>query len=224
MGITTAQGEKVLFETRQHWVVMVAPGLLVLLGLLNMRSFGALFLLIGLPWLLLTFIDWNTARYYVTTHRVIANWWEPLLSWKKLDLRVSHINSIDIKTTAFGALLGMFGQGYSTLVVVTSDSANNISVRKVFKASEFKHMFTEAATAFDDGRHHMANKVAGLNAAACPSCGQLQLAGATFCAGCGTKLALTCTGCGASVVGQFCAGCGQPVAAIAAAPQPAVLG
>jgi class 3 adenylate cyclase len=58
----------------------------------------------------------------------------------------------------------------------------------------------------------------------CPSCGRANPADASFCAGCGGRLARACAACGRAndADARFCNGCGQPLAAAepAAAPPP----
>src|SRR5581483_3644544 len=54
----------------------------------------------------------------------------------------------------------------------------------------------------------------------CSGCGQVNRAGARFCAGCGAALALRCGSCSCELAPQarFCDACGAPVTAAVAAP------
>src|SRR2546425_12965908 len=70
-------GEKVVYQTRLHWIVFVGPGLLILLGLLlkggsDTSGIGNFFIGLGLIMGVAAAINRSTSEFAVTDKRVLV--------------------------------------------------------------------------------------------------------------------------------------------------------
>ncbi len=121
-------GEKVLYKTRLHWVVLLGPivagvffglpGLVLLIGSLfkrtgqssGMAGGGLLFIIIATVCVLLGFLGRNATEMAVTNKRVIIK--TGLLRRRTFELLLSKVESIGVDEGLLGRMLG-----YGTVVV-----------------------------------------------------------------------------------------------------------
>ena len=228
--IPLSPGEQLKFQTNPHWVLFLPPTAFFIL-VLSVRysgGFGPLTLLSplallgSLVWFAGAILDFTTSVYIVTSHRIYARWRHGLF-WIKsghLDIRRRQIESTSRGSTLLGTLLGLVGHGFGS-VLVRGSGAGTVLIHKVFRPMEFKAALDEALRVMDDGERQAdltgkatATAMAGLQGGStCPKCAALSPAGTAFCGSCGTKLAMACSKCGASVSGAFCGSCGTPATA-----------
>ncbi len=125
------EGEKIVYETRLHWIVLVAP---VLLGLLfastgaamfvlagrngdaagavpeSLKILGAAFLAIALVFIARAFLMRNATEMTVTNKRVFVK--IGLAARRTIELLLSRVESIGVEENVMGRMLG-----YGTVIV-----------------------------------------------------------------------------------------------------------
>jgi uncharacterized membrane protein YdbT with pleckstrin-like domain len=126
-------GETVIYRTRLHWIVMLGhlivgclllglPGVLLLYHVLSqagpesgtshiMQSAGIGLLVCGLIAILMGMVRRNATEMAVTNRRVIIK--IGLVSRKTIEMLLNKVESIEVRETTFGRLLG-----YGTIVVI----------------------------------------------------------------------------------------------------------
>lgn len=135
---TLVPGEKVVFQTRLHWIVMLANlitalalfalggGLLWYLSthrgfdtatLLGMQITGAVLIGGGLIALLAGAVRRNATEMAVTNRRVVVK--TGLMRRKSIEMLLNKVESIEVRESAWGRLLG-----YGAIVVVGSGGSS----------------------------------------------------------------------------------------------------
>ena len=126
-------GEKVIYETRLHWIVMLGhmavgflllalPGALLLYYARNqsgidskelhlMEGGAAVLLISGLVVILAGMVRRNATEMAVTNRRVVIK--TGLASRKTIEMLLNKVESIEVSETAAGRMLG-----YGTIVVI----------------------------------------------------------------------------------------------------------
>jgi hypothetical protein len=130
---TLVPGEKVFYQTRLHWIVMVGhifvgclllglPGLLLLYYAFHqngidettlhiMQGGGVVLLACGMIAIVMGMVRRNATEMGVTNRRVVIK--TGLASRKTIELLLNKVESIEVSETAVGRILG-----YGTIVVI----------------------------------------------------------------------------------------------------------
>ena len=134
--------ERVLYKTRLHWIMLLKPWLLVLLGVAvfawswwveessgawvdtrsALRYLGGAVTVAGLLWLLVRYIEMRTSEFAATTVRLILK--VGLIARYTTELLISRVESIAIAQSLAGRLLD-----YGDLTVTGTGG-----VREVFRS------------------------------------------------------------------------------------------
>lgn len=126
-------GETVIYQTRLHWIVMLGhivvgslllalPGVILLYYALTQRGTdsanphvmeigGVALLVCGIVVMLVGMVRRNATEMAVTNRRVVIK--TGLASRKTIEMLLSKVESIEVKETAFGRMLG-----YGAIVVI----------------------------------------------------------------------------------------------------------
>ena len=126
-------GEKLIYETRLHWIVMLGhlaagclllglPGALLLyyarsqtgmeIGTVHiLEGGGAVLIVCGVVAILMGMVRRNATEMAVTNRRVVIK--TGLASRKTIEMMLNKVESIEVNETAFGRMLG-----YGTIVVI----------------------------------------------------------------------------------------------------------
>jgi len=126
-------GETVIYQTRLHWIVMLGhvlagcllfglPGILLLYyastqngieptTLHILEGGGAALVVCGVATILMGMVRRNATEMAVTNRRVVIK--TGLASRRTMELMLNKVESIEVRETAFGRLLG-----YGTIVVI----------------------------------------------------------------------------------------------------------
>jgi hypothetical protein len=126
-------GETVIYQTRLHWIVMLGhivvgslllalPGVILLYYALTqsgtdsanphvMEIGGVVLLVSGVVVILVGMVRRNATEMAVTNRRVVIK--TGLASRKTIEMLLSKVESIEVKETAFGRMLG-----YGAIVVI----------------------------------------------------------------------------------------------------------
>lgn len=124
------EGEKIIFKTRLHWIVLVVPALLALLfaglGIYllvransadespnaahAMLGGGAIFLVIAVIFLARGILRRNSTQMTVTNMRVVAN--VGIAARRSIEIFLSRVESIGVEESVMGRMLG-----YGTVIV-----------------------------------------------------------------------------------------------------------
>lgn len=126
-------GETVIYQTRLHWIVMLGqiivgslllalPGVILLYYALTRRGTdganshvmeigGVALLVCGIVVILVGMVRRNATEMAVTNRRVVIK--TGLASRKTIEMLLSKVESIEVKETAFGRMLG-----YGAIVVI----------------------------------------------------------------------------------------------------------
>jgi uncharacterized membrane protein YdbT with pleckstrin-like domain len=126
-------GEKVIYETRLHWVVMLShllvgglllalPGILLLAYALGntqiesstlhaMEAGAGVLLAFGVVVIIVGMVRRNATEMAVTNRRVVIK--TGLASRKTIEMLLNKVESIEVSETTFGRMLG-----YGTIVVI----------------------------------------------------------------------------------------------------------
>jgi uncharacterized membrane protein YdbT with pleckstrin-like domain len=145
-------GEKVIYETRLHWIVMLGhiivgcllldlPGAVLIYYALSengmetrdahlMLGGGVALLICGAVVILIGMVRRNATEMAVTNRRVVIK--TGVVSRKTIEMLLNKVESIEVSETAFGRMLG-----YGTIVVIgtggTPEPFHNIA-----RALEFR--------------------------------------------------------------------------------------
>jgi uncharacterized membrane protein YdbT with pleckstrin-like domain len=115
--------ERVLYKTRLHWILLLKPSLLVLLGLVIMgfswwadglsawwmeapsalRYLGGAVAVAGLVWVFVHYVEMMTSEFAVTTVRLILK--VGLIARYTTELLISKVESIGVAQSLTGRLL-----------------------------------------------------------------------------------------------------------------------
>jgi uncharacterized membrane protein YdbT with pleckstrin-like domain len=150
-------GEKVIYQTRLHWIVMIwhlivgclllgLPGVLLLYYALSengmetrdvhlMEGGGVALLVCGAVVILLGMVRRNATEMAVTNHRVVIK--TGLVGRKTIEMLLNKVESIEVRETAPGRMLG-----YGTIVMIgtggTSDPFHKMAHPLEFR-SQVQH-------------------------------------------------------------------------------------
>lgn len=104
------ENERVVYQTRFHWVLFLGPAMLIIFGGLSIPGKGLKALVpvaIGMAWGVLSYIKYNRSLVRVTNQRVLIR--SGLLVRKPYTILLSDISYVDYYQPSFGAMLN-FGK------------------------------------------------------------------------------------------------------------------
>jgi membrane protein YdbS with pleckstrin-like domain len=104
------ENERVVYQTRLHWVLFLGPAMLIILGGLSFPAKGlkALVLVaIGIVWGFISYIKFNRSLIRVTNQRVLIR--VSFLVRKVYSISLSDISYVDFYQPSLGAMLN-FGK------------------------------------------------------------------------------------------------------------------
>jgi uncharacterized membrane protein YdbT with pleckstrin-like domain len=154
-------GEKVIYETRLHWIVMLGhlvvgclllglPGLVLLYYALNqngmetrdvhlMEGGGVALLICGVVVIVIGMVRRNATEMAVTNHRVVIK--TGLVGRKTVEMLLNKVESIEVSETALGRMLA-----YGTIVIIgtggTSDPFHKMAHPLEFR-SQVQHQIEQ---------------------------------------------------------------------------------
>jgi uncharacterized membrane protein YdbT with pleckstrin-like domain len=149
--------ERVLYKTRLHWVLMLRPVLVVVLGLAMaacswwadassdwwtdarsaLRYVGAAAVLAGLLWALVRYVEMRTSEFAVTNIRLILK--VGLIARYTTELLISKVESIAVAQSLAGRVLG-----YGDLTVTGTGGAREV-FRRVKDPISFRNHVQRAS-------------------------------------------------------------------------------
>lgn len=179
-------GERVVHQSRLHWIVFLAPTLLLALGVLmftrGQEVLGAALLLLLLAAITAfgSAIQLQTSEFGVTNRRVLIK--TGLISRRSLDITLGKVESVEVEQGILGRLLD-----YGTIVVIGSGTTRgrfkNIADPMAFRLHVNDQI--EQRTRADSP----AVMTAGRGERECPYCAEVIMAKAKFCKHCGREVA-----------------------------------
>ena len=119
------EGERIVYKTRLHWIVLVVPALLAVIfgaagiallalskgrsgdaptGSEAMMAAGTMLLLIGLVFIARGILKRNSTQMTVTNMRVVAN--VGIAARRSIEIFLSRVESIGVEETMAGRMLG----------------------------------------------------------------------------------------------------------------------
>lgn len=104
------ENERIVYQTRLHWVLFLGPAMLIVLGGLSLPSkgFKALIIVaIGLAWGIISYIKFNRSLFRVTSQRVLVS--VSFLVKRPYIISLSDIRLIDSYQPSLGTMLN-FGK------------------------------------------------------------------------------------------------------------------
>jgi membrane protein YdbS with pleckstrin-like domain len=104
------ENERVVYQTRLHWTLLLGPAMLIILGGLwfSTKGWKALVVLaIGLAWGIISYVKFNNSLIRVTNQRVIIR--ASFLIRKPYIISLADISLIDTYQPSLGAMLN-FGK------------------------------------------------------------------------------------------------------------------
>jgi membrane protein YdbS with pleckstrin-like domain len=104
------ENERIVYQTRLHWVLFLGPAMLIVLGGLSLPSkgFKALIIVaIGLAWGIISYIKFNRSLFRVTSQRVLIS--VSFLVKRPYIISLSDIRLIDSYQPSLGTMLN-FGK------------------------------------------------------------------------------------------------------------------
>jgi membrane protein YdbS with pleckstrin-like domain len=104
------ENERVVYQTRLHWTLLLGPAMLIILGGLWFSTKGWKALVpvaIGLAWGIISYIKFNNSLIRVTNQRVLIR--ASFLMRKPYIISLADISLIDIYQPSLGAMLN-FGK------------------------------------------------------------------------------------------------------------------
>jgi uncharacterized membrane protein YdbT with pleckstrin-like domain len=108
--INLQENEQVVYRTGFHWVMLLGPAMVIIIGGVSVpsRGVGALILLvIGVVWAIFSIISYRNSEFLITDRRLLAWYGFP---WKKIyDIPLTTIEYIDMHQPALGNILN-FGK------------------------------------------------------------------------------------------------------------------
>ena len=101
-------GEKVVYQTRLHWIVFVGPALLVIIGLLirgggDTTGIGSFIIGLGVILGIVAAINRSTAEFAVTDKRVLVK--VGLVRRRSLEINLAKIESVAVDQGILGRIL-----------------------------------------------------------------------------------------------------------------------
>ena len=104
------ENERIIYQTRLHWVLLFGPALPIILGGLSFPTKGLkalVLVLIGLVWGVLSYIKFNYSYIRVTDKRVLIR--VGFLVRKPYSITLSDISYVDFYQPSLGSMLN-FGK------------------------------------------------------------------------------------------------------------------
>lgn len=137
MGYVTrhlSDGERVVYETKLHWIVFLTPALFFIAAILWFfadLSVGGFFLLASLFAAVPAYIRYETSEFAVTTERVILK--VGLIRRKTVETMLSRVEGVQVDQGIVGRL---FGYGS---VVVTGSGGTKEPFHFISQPLDFRH-------------------------------------------------------------------------------------
>lgn len=179
------QGERVVHQTKLHWIVFLAPALLAGIALLIFTAgadglaAGTAFLALAALTGLASAIQIQTSEFGVTSRRVLIK--TGLISRRSLDLTLGKVESIEVEQGILGRLLD-----YGTIVVAGSGATRqrfkNIADPMALRLHVNDQIEQRSRT------DPPAATAAGRGERECPHCAEIILAKAKLCKHCGREV------------------------------------
>jgi uncharacterized membrane protein YdbT with pleckstrin-like domain len=157
------KNEQILWRARQHWIVLTANFVINLFlfiaiwvlyallgavavggGLLTIRPFVLLALLIPIGRFGWELLQWWAEEYLITTTRVVQT--EGLINKHTKDSALEKINDITLNQSVLGRLLN-----YGDLAIITGSDLGTNLLKRLAQPVEFKKTLLEQKNKLSDG-------------------------------------------------------------------------
>ncbi len=123
-------GEQVVAEARPHWAMFIAPGLVLLIGLLAGKA-GGIFIFIGVIWAIFRGLVFTTTELALTNKRVVAK--SGIVRRNVIDVSLSKVEGVTYNQGIIGRI---FGYGS---VAVRGTGVGQVPVPFISQPEHFKH-------------------------------------------------------------------------------------
>ena len=127
---TLLLGETVVARARPHWAIFIAPGVVVLLGVLALKA-GPIILIAGLLWASFRYLVFNGTELAATNKRVVAK--SGIIRTNVVDVSLSKVEGITYNQGIIGR---MFGYGS---ISVRGTGVGQVPIRFISEPEIFKH-------------------------------------------------------------------------------------
>ena len=122
--------EQVVAEARPHWAMFIAPGLIILIGLIAGKA-GGVFITIGVIWAIFRGLVFVTTELALTNKRVIAK--SGIIRRNVIDVSLSKVEGVTYRQGIIGRI---FGYGS---ILVRGTGVGQVPVGFIAKPEQFKH-------------------------------------------------------------------------------------
>lgn len=123
-------GEEIVAEAKPHWAMFIAPGIVLLLGVLAGKA-GGVFVFIGFIWAAFRFLVYKTTELAVTNKRVIAK--SGIIRRNAIDVSLGKVEGVSYNQGIIGRI---FGYGS---ILVRGTGVGQVPVRFISQPEHFKH-------------------------------------------------------------------------------------
>lgn len=131
-----ATGEKVVYQSRLHWIIFIWPTVLLVIALFSFLGreggAGGLFLIVALIWGLSSYINLTSSEFGVTNRRVLIK--VGFIRRHSLELLLSKVEGIGVDQGILGRIFG-----YGT-IIVTGTGGTNEPFRNIAAPLKFRRM------------------------------------------------------------------------------------
>ncbi len=131
-------GEKVVYQTKLHWIIFLWPILLFIVGIIvgsSAPEFGGLFILVAAVMGIASFINYSSSEFGVTNKRVIAK--TGLIRRNSLEVFMNKVEGIQVNQ---GILGRVFGYGS---IIITGTGGTKDPFHKISNPLEFRKKVQE---------------------------------------------------------------------------------
>lgn len=133
-------GEKVVYQTRLHWILFLWPVVFLAIGFFSLSGdsgLGGFFLVVGVVWALFSFVNFTSSEFGVTTRRVLVK--VGFIRRRSLELLLPKLESIGVDQGILGRIFG-----YGT-IIVTGTGGTKEPFRSIAAPLEFRRRVQQQA-------------------------------------------------------------------------------
>jgi membrane protein YdbS with pleckstrin-like domain len=140
------QNERVIYETRLHWALLLGPAMVIILGGLSVSTRGwsaVVAMAIGFAWGIFSYLKLNYSVIQVTNQRVLIR--TSILLRRPLVINLSNIKAVDFYQPSLGGMLN-FGK-----ITIAHGTRYRSVFRMVRAPADLTNVIRGQATAVQQG-------------------------------------------------------------------------